>query len=847
VSWSKSNSMRLILAFWVGCAIAPPVWAAADGSEIGLCYAKKATWAKTMLATRAQYRQWRAARLEREPELTVGPWFEAGPFKASKFSTKFPIEEKVDLKAKGADKRRLWQKRDYEDGRPHSLQPNVVGPTYLFRTITAVRPMRVTASLGSDDGIAVWLNGEQILAKDVARGVAPDQERVALDLKSGVNGLLLKIYNMRGGHGFYFAMQSLPVLELWRQIAADCPAEGAWMRQELGKSEYLNWFDRNDTSVEERMIDKAIDQVGGAASALRHRLQGLKDVGTEMHDPAWLNLYAQTCAYRKNLTVLKTVDLGALELAIRDLSQAYPDRYPAEYAREIGRYQRRLKRHMDAIERDEDVDLPALTELAREIVAFQRKAMLANPLLDFDKVLVIRRHLGSQARRAMSRQIGMASLNSHNNTSIDNAATDWDNEIVTLSRLRDEVRSDILYKPKGRKLITDVDLDFDAERLMFSMPGTHDRWQVFEMGLDGKGLRQITPTDLPDVDHFDSCYLPNGRIVFTGTANYQGLPCENGSRPMATLYQMDAQGRGIRQLTFEQDSDWCPTVLNNGRLLYLRWEYSDIPHYFSRILFHMNPDGTGQMEYLGSNSYFPNAFFYARPIPNHPTRVVGIVGGHHGISRSGRLMLFDPAQGRHEASGVVQEIPGRHKTVEPVIVDALVNGVWPQFLHPYPLSDKYFLVSGKLDPDSLWGIYLVDVFDNLTLVAETEGAGLFEPLPLKRQWRPPVVPDKVDLTAKNAVVFLTDVYRGQGLQGVPRGTVKRLRLFSYHFAHNKTGGHASVGVESSWDIKRVLGTVPVEPDGSAMFNVPANTPISVQPLDEEGRALQIMRSWFVGH
>ena len=87
---------------------------------------------------------------------------------------------------------------------------------------------------------------------------------------------------------------------------------------------------------------------------------------------------------------------------------------------------------------------------------------------------------------------------------------------------------------------------------------------------------------------------------------------------------MDADGRNIRQLCFDQEHDWCPTVLNNGRVLYLRWEYTDTPHSNTRLLFHMNPDGTEQMEYYGSNSYWPNSIFYARPIPGHPTKVVGV-------------------------------------------------------------------------------------------------------------------------------------------------------------------------------------------------------------------------------
>ena len=175
----------------------------------------------------------------------------------------------------------------------------------------------------------------------------------------------------------------------------------------------------------------------------------------------------------------------------------------------------------------------------------------------------------------------------------------------------------------------------------------------------------------------------------------------------------------------------------------------------------------------------------------------------------------------------------------------MADGVWPQFLHPYPLSGKYFLVSAKLTPHSLWGIYLVDVFDNLLLLKESPGFALLEPIPLQPTVTPPRITDRVDLQRTDAVVYLADVYRGGGLKGVPRGTVKQLRVFTYHFSYRGMGGLlGAIGMDGPWDIKRVLGTVPVEDDGSAAFRVPANTPITVQPLDAKGQALQLMRSWF---
>ena len=373
---------------------------------------------------------------------------------------------------------------------------------------------------------------------------------------------------------------------------------------------------------------------------------------------------------------------------------------------------------------------------------------------------------------------------------------------------------------------------------------------------DGSGLRQVTPGDEPDVDNYDPCYLPNGDILFASTAFFTAVPCVNGSTRCANLYRMDANGGHIRQLCFDQEHNWCPTVLPNGRILYLRWEYTDTPHSHDRVLFHMNPDGTGQMEYYGSNSYWPNSLFYARPIPGHPGQFAGIVSGHHGVTRMGELVLFDIERGRRESQGAIQRIPGYGKGVDwggslnqdsPLIADNLVDASWPKFLHPYPLSDNYFLVSYKPTPESLWGIYLVDIFDNMLLLREEPGYALFEPIPFQKTPVPPVIPDIVDPDRDDALVYLSDVYMGDGLRDIPRGEVKALRLFSYHFLYPDMGGpQAVVGMEGPWDMRIILGVVPVEEDGSAYFRVPANTPISVQPLDGEGKALQLMRSWFTG-
>jgi formylglycine-generating enzyme required for sulfatase activity len=185
--------------------------------------------------------------------------------------------------------------------------------------------------------------------------------------------------------------------------------------------------------------------------------------------------------------------------------------------------------------------------------------------------------------------------------------------------------------------------------------------------------------------------------------------------------------------------------------------------------------------------------------------------------------------------------PGRNGKINTGNYEAYNSDRYPAFLSPWPLSEKYFLAACRPAWDRPWGIYLVDVFDNMLLLHEDAKYALYEPVPLQKRRRPPVIPDRVDLARKDAEVYLADIYRGPGLAGVPRGTVKALRLYALDFGYRD---HVAFGGRGTFDVRRILGTVPVEADGSASFRVPANTPISFQPLDEQGCAMQLMRSWY---
>ena len=573
-------------------------------------------------------------------------------------------------------------------------------------------------------------------------------------------------------------------------------------------------------------------------------------------------------------------DPAAMRRAVSDLESTCPGRFrrPEGFETTLGGYERALPRIKEMLGGRDPATRAEGAKQAGEILAFQRRVLLANPLLDEARILVLRRAFpGGEARTALSKKLGFVPQNFVTQTDI--PRDDWDDEIAVLTALRGTPRFERVHKPERGRIVRDLYLSYDGQRVLFSSRGKNDRWSVREIRSSGGELKTLTPDTYPDLDFFGGCYLPNGKVVLSATAAYVGLPCVGGKSPTVNLYLLDPVTKALRQLAFDQDSDIHPAVLHDGRVLYLRWEYSDIPHYFSRRLFTMNPDGSGQLAYYGSNSLFPTTFLFAKPIPGHASRVVGIIGGHHDVSECGRLAILDPAlaakypfrfrpeskewgpEGSQldivpdclpaEETGFVQLIPGYGKPVVAHVCDgahtvAYKKEVPSLMAHPYPLSDKYFLVSMKPSSRALWGIYLVDVFDNLTLIAEAEDAALLEPIPLKARPRPPVIPDRIQPGCKTASVHIADIYRGPGLRGVPRGTVKRLRVFSYHYAYNKRGGHNAVGVHSSWDVKRVLGTATVEEDGSACFAIPANLPVSLQPLDAEGRAVQLMRSWLVG-
>jgi hypothetical protein len=410
---------------------------------------------------------------------------------------------------------------------------------------------------------------------------------------------------------------------------------------------------------------------------------------------------------------------------------------------------------------------------------------------------------------------------------------------------------DLLRDPKG--VLRNVDVSYDGKRLLFAWKkdDRKDDYHLYEMPLGAKP-RQITYG--LGVADFEPAYLPNDEIVFSSSRCVQTVDC--WWTEVSNLYACDLQGRALRRLGFDQVHTVWPTVTPDGSVIYTRWDYNDRGQVFPQGLFRMNPDGTGQTEFYGNNSYFPTTTSHARAIPG-TNKVVAVAMGHH-TWQAGKLIEIDPGMGRQEAAGVTMLAPRRPAKEEHIDQYGQKGDL---FRHPYPLGKDQYLCAMVPAPlnrgrGSVFGLYWLDGDGHRELLAQDPQLSANCPVPLRPRPRPHLRPSMVDYRKTEGAYYLQDIYRGPGLKGIPRGAIKRLRVVALEFraagvGNNSNGGPAGGALVSTpiairngaWDVKRVLGDATVQPDGSAFFTCPACTPVYFQALDAKGHAVQTMRSW----
>ncbi|MCH7228876.1 hypothetical protein [Haloferula sp. A504] len=404
----------------------------------------------------------------------------------------------------------------------------------------------------------------------------------------------------------------------------------------------------------------------------------------------------------------------------------------------------------------------------------------------------------------------------------------------------------------------DPAVSWDGKRLVFAWKKSHreDDYHLYELRPEDGGLRQLTSE--VGVADFEPAFLPDGDLVFSSSRCVQTVDC--WWTEVSNLYTCGPDGSNVRRLGFDQVHTVYPQVLDDGRVVYTRWDYNDRGQVFPQPLFQMNPDGTGQTEFYGNNSWFPTTITHARGIPG-TGKVLAILCGHHS-SQTGKLAVIDPALGRQENEGVQLVSPRRETRAERIDAYGQKGEL---FRYPYPLNESEWLVSYAPDgwpgkdrrqDQAAFGIYWMDIDGRRELLATDPDLPCQQPVPLVARTRPRVRASQVDLAAETGSYYMQDIHEGPGLEGVPRGTVKKLRIVALDFRaagvgrnHSSgPGGSALVSTpisigNGSWDVKRVLGEATVHEDGSAFFVVPARTPVYFQAVDTRGRVVQTMRSW----
>ncbi len=398
-------------------------------------------------------------------------------------------------------------------------------------------------------------------------------------------------------------------------------------------------------------------------------------------------------------------------------------------------------------------------------------------------------------------------------------------------------------------VIRDPDVSRDGRRILFSWKKSlnGDDYHLYEMNVSDRAVRQVT-SGLGFAD-YEGVYLPSGDLLFNSTRCVQTVDC--WWTEVSNLYTCAADGRFLRRVSHDQVHTNYPTVTPDGRVIYTRWDYNDRGQIYPQGLFQMHPDGTFQTECYGNNSWFPTSILHARAIPG-TGKIVAIFAGHH-TPQKGWLGILDPGRGRQENGGAQLIAPLR--PTEAVHVDAY-GQTGDQFQYPYPVGETEFIVGFRPEGSPApFRIYWMDQDGRRELLAWDAAVSCNQPVPLAARPAPHERPDMVDYGKDSGVFYIQDVYQGPGLAGVPRGTVKRVRVVALEYraagvGYNTNKGPAGgalistpVSIEGTWDVKKVLGTATVYEDGSACFTVPAKTPVYFQLLDERGDAVQTMRSW----
>ncbi len=562
-----------------------------------------------------------------------------------------------------------------------------------------------------------------------------------------------------------------------------------------------------------------------------------------------------------------SVNVEALRLAIADTTTQFGPQYAngPQLLKQLGPQLLKQLTELEKKQRAVEGGTPEQKqEIEKALSALRSRAMLAHPELKIDKLLFVK-----QKGRKFSTYTGHLTKG------------DPGGNLCVLSPVSPSGKVTCLVPELPNGVFGRFDLSFDATKIVFCHAKDEGLFRIYEIDIDpntgrrtGTKLRQFTfsgDREAETIEQFggsfcgkgyddiDPIYLPGGNIMFASTRSERSVLCFPAT--VTTLHLMDADGKNIRCISRGQVNEVNPCLLDDGRVIYMRWEYVDKGFGNAQSLWLIRPDGSGSDHVHKNNLVRPGAMTNACSIPGSQ-KIITIAAGHHG-GMAGPVVLVDNRRNRRNAQGLTNITP-----------ELSYPGLFPMkatggpFREPYPFSEKFYLVSHhplgvEYEKGAEYGIYTLDAWGNRAELYRDPNLSCHQPTPLRPRRTPPQVASVADTDGVDtrkakmeglATMFLVDVY--QGLTGVERGRVKYIRVMdALNLGWYDTwragkqgdagGGQQASAVSLGGDvaIKKVHGLATVHEDGSAFFTVPANENIYFQALDENFMELQRMRTF----
>ena len=544
---------------------------------------------------------------------------------------------------------------------------------------------------------------------------------------------------------------------------------------------------------------------------------------------------------------------------------------------------------------------PTLSEkiqrnLFLEIAKLRRKIAFSNPLLHFDSMLFLKHNpmaSGRGTRHMVDQYLGV-------NQSAGGGVFRIDRPFSRSPRVTRLLKDTPVTAGRlgGKPLdfetgsVLSLELDYDANEILFAyteldwkdfagskkwadQPWTEaeaasnktkenshylfqdkSSFHIFKSDIHGKNLVQLTDGQWDD---FDPVYLPSGRIVFISARAGGNQRCGWRYLPTYTLFGMMPDGSDIQQLSWHDTNEWHPSVNHDGMLIYTRWDYVDRDSDIAHHLWFCYPDGRDPRSMHGNypsvRSERPWMEMSLRAVPGSH-KYTGVAAPHHGDAY-GSLILIDQSIPDDRVMSQVKRVTPLSAFPESEVSPGLsclkgrgdAQADW-HYGTPWPLSEDFYLCVYSNTKLGNYGIYLIDSFGNRELIFRDPAISCVDPIPLRPRPRPREIPVQTtqmkadrgaDVDLSTGTVTIMDVYKGEF--PIPEGvTIKELRIInvfpkSTHEIYNPRIGFADQSLA-----RGVLGTVPVEADGSVYFECPTGAGIYFQLLDENGLMVQNMRS-----